>query len=355
MKRLLYIALFTCGLFACVDSEEDLTPSNVDKNWLIIEDNPNDEVDHRRYLLFEEFGMPIYYNDTIGKEEITYAHGGTYTRYEILQTFYRPSSLDGNMYGGHFSLCPLDRKQDLLPALDMLETTILPRLSDKMLITSILLVDTLTVSITGIGEGEPMTNYKGFNTWLIGNVFAINTMSVEERDEYGIDLLIDLTQQNNALLAEEFYAVAEENFGAKYSESSDYTYAYPVGDGSDMELDYFGFPFAINVAELFAGIALEEMIDYVPHKITDLDYLNMPEDICLETYGFICPCREPEPGTPKYLWFVPTQAMDYNAFCQALFDYTPDEFRAKYADYPLVLEKYEIVKRGFEDYGFSFE
>ena len=215
MKRLLYIALFTCGLFACVDSEEDLTPSNVDKNWLIIEDNPNDEVDHRRYLLFEEFGMPIYYNDTIGKEEITYAHGGTYTRYEILQTFYRPSSLDGNMYGGHFSLCPLDRKQDLLPALDMLETTILPRLSDKMLITSILLVDTLTVSITGIGEGEPMTNYKGFNTWLIGNVFAINTMSVEERDEYGIDLLIDLTQQNNALLAEEFYAIEVIHFALK--------------------------------------------------------------------------------------------------------------------------------------------
>lgn len=355
MKRLmLYIVLSSCVLFSCGDSEDDLTPSNVDKNWLIIEDNPDDEVDHKRYLLFEEYGMPIYYNDTIGQEEITYAHGGTYTRYEILRTFYRPSSLDGNMYGGHFSLCPLDRKQDLLPALDMLEMTILPRLSDRMLITSILLVDTLLVTTTGIGDGDPVTNYKGFNTWLIGDIFAIDTMSTEEKEEYGINLLIDLTQKNNTALATEFYAVTTENFSAIYSETSDASYSYPMGNGTDDEILY-GFPFAINVAELFSGIRLEDESSYPYQKLEDLDYLNLPEDLCLETLGFLNPMRELEKDKPKYLWLIPTQQADYNDYCQALFDYTPDEFRAKYAAYPLVLEKYEIVKQGFEDYGFSFE
>lgn len=354
--KLLYIVA-SCAflLTSCGDQEEALTPSNVDKNWLVVEDVPGDAVDHQRFLLYEEFGMPIFYNDTIGQEEITYTHGGTYTRYEVLQTFYRPSSLDGNMYGGHFSLCPQERKQELLPVLDMLERSVLPLLTEKMLISSILLVDTLTVSTTGIGTGTPVTNYKGFNTWLIGDVFTIASLSAEEQDEYGTNLLINLVQENNADLAEKFYAVAEENFSVKYSETSTSVYSYPMGNGTDEELDYYGFPFAINVAELFAGIRLEEYVGYYPEKITDLDYLNMPEDICLEMFGFICPCREESPDTPKYLWFVPTRAIDYNAFCQALFDYTPDEFRAKYAQYPLVLEKYEIVKKGFEDYGFVFE
>lgn len=184
--KLLYTVIIPILLLGCGDNEDSLSPSNIDRDWFIIEDNPNDQVDHQRYLLYQEYRLPIFYNDTIGEAEIVHPHGGTYTHYEILQTFYIPSSLEGKVYSGHFSLCPPEKKNQLLPALSMLEKTIIPQISKKMYITSILLVDTLLVSTTGIGIGSPATNYKGFNTWIIGDIFKIAEMDEEEMKKYGI-------------------------------------------------------------------------------------------------------------------------------------------------------------------------
>ena len=351
--KLLYTVIIPILLLGCGDNEDSLSPSNIDRDWFIIEDNPNDQVDHQRYLLYQEYRLPIFYNDTIGEAEIVHPHGGTYTHYEILQTFYIPSSLEGKVYSGHFSLCPPEKKNQLLPALSMLEKTIIPQISKKMYITSILLVDTLLVSTTGIGIGSPATNYKGFNTWIIGDIFKIAEMDEEEMKKYGINLLINLVQNNNTALSTQFAKLSTDRFGAAYSAGSTSKYFYPLGNGSEEEISY-GFPFALNVAEIYAGVRLETNT-WPPQKITDLDYLNLPEDLCPETFGILRPMRAPRPEEPKYLWLIPTQQTDYNDFCQALFEYTPTEFRAKYASFPVVLEKYELVKKAFEDFGFSFE
>lgn len=94
MKKIYLLLSLAALLFgACGENDNDFTPSNGERNWLIVEDNPNDPIDHQRYLIFQETGIPIYYNDTIGSEErYSYATGDPYTYYEVLQVFYSPGN-----------------------------------------------------------------------------------------------------------------------------------------------------------------------------------------------------------------------------------------------------------------------
>ena len=45
------ILLVVCGfMLAC--EEEELTPSRTDRNWFLIEDDPNNPLTHLRYLIY---------------------------------------------------------------------------------------------------------------------------------------------------------------------------------------------------------------------------------------------------------------------------------------------------------------
>lgn len=332
-----------CCLWGC-NKEEDLSPSNIDRNWFVLQDNPNDAVAHKCYELYEKWGIPIFYNDTIGREEQTDYFGNSFVNYEVLQLFYSASSYPSGIY----SLFPQEDKNDLLPMLEMMDKVILPRLQKEMKITSILLVDTLKVAGLAIGSYADKQQYRGFNTWALKAVRQPGNMTEEEWEDYGINILIDLVK--NKLNFSDFLAISNQ-FGAKYSETSDSKYSYALSSGSSNYT--WGFPFGINVAEFFAGIRLE---DENYQKETDLAYLNMPEGLCLETYGILKPLEgSPTENIPKYLWYIPKQQQDIDDYCKAVFEYSPSEFQTKYANYPWCLQKYEIVKKLFEDYGFKFE
>lgn len=72
MKKIYLLLSLAALLFgACGENDNNFTPSNGERNWLIVEDTPNDPIDHQRYLIFQETGIPIYYNDTIGARSVT--------------------------------------------------------------------------------------------------------------------------------------------------------------------------------------------------------------------------------------------------------------------------------------------
>ena len=66
MKRLgIYILLI--GLIAACQKEDDIPPGIGYENLYVIQDDPNDPVQHKRYELYLTYGVPIFFNDTIGK------------------------------------------------------------------------------------------------------------------------------------------------------------------------------------------------------------------------------------------------------------------------------------------------
>lgn len=64
--RLIFWCCVLVVLWSCSDDDSGTMCELV--NWFEIKDNPNDELQHLTYQIYEEYGIPIFYNDTIGSE-----------------------------------------------------------------------------------------------------------------------------------------------------------------------------------------------------------------------------------------------------------------------------------------------
>lgn len=82
MKKWIYV-LISLIVVAC--GKDELTQNMTYENLYRIQDDPSDPVKHRVYELYEKFGVPVYFNDTIGKYYVKDdINGNPYYRYELL-------------------------------------------------------------------------------------------------------------------------------------------------------------------------------------------------------------------------------------------------------------------------------
>ena len=65
MRRFIYMC-FCLLMIAC--SKESTLESRINLDELyVIQDDPDDPVKHRIYEIYETYGIPVYFNDTIGR------------------------------------------------------------------------------------------------------------------------------------------------------------------------------------------------------------------------------------------------------------------------------------------------
>ncbi len=84
MKRIGLYILLACLSVAC-QKEEGITPGIEYENLYAIVDNPDDSIQHKRYELYKTYGVPVFFNDTIGKVFVKVdIHGDSVFRYETL-------------------------------------------------------------------------------------------------------------------------------------------------------------------------------------------------------------------------------------------------------------------------------
>ncbi|WP_440133953.1 hypothetical protein [Chitinophaga sancti] len=211
------IYLFAFALFAMATScrkEEETVFPDYDKNWLVVEDNPNDPAIHANYLFYKETGIPVYFNDTIGSQQRKDVFGHEYTYYEVLSMNY---SLGGVLVGAppvvqSFTFC---HEADVPAALAFLREEIMPMLPASVHVPSILLVDTLNSLAFG------KYAFKGFNTVVIGAVPRILQMDASTRAAYKGAILRALL--TNAVLDDKYDNILEKfyNTSRKYVTSRD--------------------------------------------------------------------------------------------------------------------------------------
>ncbi len=84
MKKLGLYMLLALLIAAC-QKESEITPGIVYENLYTIQDDPADSIQHKRYELYETYGVPVYFNDTIGKVFVkTDINGDSVFHYETL-------------------------------------------------------------------------------------------------------------------------------------------------------------------------------------------------------------------------------------------------------------------------------
>ena len=89
MKRIFLILLTVAFLYNCSNDENGtLSPTYKDIDWFAIADS-DDEVDHLRHEIWRDYGISIYYSDTIGTQFRGIDHyGDSIIHHEILKINY---------------------------------------------------------------------------------------------------------------------------------------------------------------------------------------------------------------------------------------------------------------------------
>lgn len=286
-------------------------PSLIDKNYFIIEDNPNDPVDHARYEFYKNTGIASYTTDTIYKKKVS-RENETPERYSYITLSLSYTPLSDN----YANTVPLSSRERIPALLNLLQTEMVPKLPTHQLIPSILFLDSFSnFIITNIQVSHGWSSLCGFNTIgvVAKNVEAMNTA---ERKMYAASILAGIAEKKiNELMSthvqKEFLAPAREV--AKT--------IVPV----DLDI-YSGWPFMFIIP----------MGTEPPPK--DLGFLFYPQfDL---GGGFLIPnmLRETD---------------DIRAFLTAVFFYTQQEFATLHVNETLILKKFGIMRSFAKEAGFK--
>lgn len=282
-------------LAAC--SEDDFSePLSVDKNWFVIQDDPNDELQHLTYEVYKNTGIPIFYNDTIGREERgTDAYGNPIIHYEILDPTYTLTS--ANTYTRY---CVPDNRANVKLGIELLRDYVIPEIPAIIHVHSFLLVDSLCHDEYGEGEFGSgfawLDTYVGMMTTMVGRMESIGRMTPEERKDFATQIVARLI---SSWLSE------HEKEGLKNF-------------------------YAVSTAASGQG--------YLPY---DQWIYNKTKEAC----GFLSSPEEVDPGTPYGYFKAPSQEQDLADYLYACLNINEAEFNECYKAFPAIIDKYGMMRK----------
>ena len=308
MKKYGLIILGIALLLGACQDDNEIGPIVGEKDWFVLEDS-DDPIDGQRYDIYTEFGIPVYYNDTIGHETRYSFAGEPYTYYERLQVFYNPG---GTAITGRYVL--LEDKNDTKEVLDYLQTDLLPLIPETFYIPSILLVDSLVV-------GGDSAAYKGFNTVVCAKVKEFATLDEEDRKWWRGSVM-------SAMLA-----------GGLMNTESEW-----------LEENFFGKSQAVNPE---SDMVYSSSRNYMVYQALS----GVISDVNLQTLGAVGflnhKWRPAYPTQTERMAYVPTRENDLKQFCEVVFALSTEEVSARWGEYPVVMAKYEALKGKLEELGFA--
>lgn len=314
VTRTLACCLLMALLATNCRKEKMPSPSFLDENYFVVEDDPNDPVQHARYEFFKSTGIASFSNDTIKKKQVGEIDGKPrYTYYTL--------SIDYTMYGDFNMSFKLVSDKTQIPAfLDLLKQDLLPRLPARIHVPSILMLDSVyyagfTAQNTQIADG--WTAVQGFNTIGI-SVKNVAAMSDIEKRIYVASIMAGIAEKRlNELyderLQQEFFSISRAAMNA-------------IMPGLEI---YFGIPFmyAFPAGNQPAANSVG-ILKYPRVKLAETPPMNDLES-------------------------MPRTSDDLRAFLTAGLCYTEEEFTNLYPNNALILEKFSVIRKIVSDAGFK--
>lgn len=331
MKRIVVLIIIICTAMAC-QKESSLTPRVNFENLYMITDDPHDEVQHKRYLLWKEYGVPVYFNDTIGKTftKINEA-GDSVFIYETLDLNWAFNS--NNTSSTEYMAVYLTDREQQLHALKIAEhflETVAPPLHPYALwITA----QCRVFASTGVTTPTFISRYRNL---LMANPAAYDTDAKIESYVRNIQLEMIKEKINNYPdEVEAFKSVSNKEYYSTTWQSLDPTLSAPIQNMSGT----MSWP-ARALDEMYKGDTSYRTSLKMPYYGGWTDE-QFDEHIVFTrqvvgSYGFI------NYGLANTL--TPNNSTsDFNTYVEKMLEYSPEQFKAWWGDSPLVMKKYEIL------------
>lgn len=309
MKNIIYILGVVMSMYCVACSgEDDLNPSFEDNNWWVNIDNPNDPLDHMIFGVYEQYGVPIFYNDTVGmvsRGEDAFGNPNIY--YEVIKLNY---TILGGVSDAPVVLYSLaSNQEDITDGVELLRDYVLPKLPENIPAPkSYLLVDTLW---QGLASGQirySSSAYAGKTAVAVGKLSEIKRMTDAEKLLFGGEILA-------APIASTIYS--------KYS--------------NDLLKPFF----SVLTQDVNQFYGYGQKVD-----INNTSKYNPYYAPC-EEYGFLKPAQDKE-IIEGALYYFPQREQDVKDYVALYLGFTEAQVQEIYGNYPHVLKKYGIVKEVIE-------
>lgn len=294
MEKIYYIFIF-CILATChisCSEEDTLEPSGIYENSFMISPDANDPESVLRREFYERNGVHLLFNDTLRHEQVaTNADGTPYWFTETVDIAYGISSYSDDPFNFGFIKDQTTRQASI----NFVETYILPHLGNGLRPYSIF----LTTEISYIDYFDDLIYldyYNGMRCFVI-NVKDALQMEDAGKKAFSTNIFRNIVskkinQLDKSLLAE-FYSFCDSYYGKQYSN--------------------FGIPNNPAFEVVYALGFLDKRSSYFVYK--DTDQTN---------------------------------------YIDAIFNNDEQEFKQQYADYPIILQKYDLLKKVISNMGFIF-
>lgn len=339
MKYIPYYILlcFVSLITACSDDSENLTNKIDFSSPYVIQDDPSNPVTHRRYEIYNQYEVSVFFNDTIQQTYIGEGYdGNSIYRYETLDLnweFYSQS------YGSvNYDFDYLTTQEQQMKALDFVDA-FLEKATGAMRPFCMFLTDTVTVtetSNTSVVESKPvyLTN---FRTLVIAQ---LQDFDKEQLDSLSTVILRSMVKskilQNKNLI---------DRFGAVSSKNSYYS-RYWVNDGTNDGLGCTSSWFTSGYTFMSLN-GLYEDEEYIYNSMKKWGFVETFEDFevirnemmsQIGAYGFI--------SGDRYVSLLKSPSdveEDIDKFIDVILEIGAEGFTDRYGVSPLVMEKYNIL------------
>lgn len=294
--------------------EAALAESNLDENYFVINDNPDDPVDHAIYQFYTSTGIAAYYNDTIAKKKVADTSGVPVYSYMTL-------SLNYSLFGNESVQFQRLSSKAFLPALlELLKNDVVTRIPDDLLIPSIWFLDSFNYRaypFFNVKLTDGNASLQGYNTVGI-DVKDVEIMNPEEKKMYAASILAGIalktiTRLYPGELQKDFFSISRNKLSSM---------------GVQMDI-YNVFPMFTFFPSLnFPAPASIGFIRY-----NEADMLRLPVDI----YKIV------PPGEPE----------DVRIYAAHVLYYSELELNAKFVNDALVLKKLNLIRGMLKEAGFK--
>lgn len=315
---------------SCSDHEDVLENKLDFSSPYVIEDDPSDPIQHHRYLIFEEYGVPVFFNDTVSETYIGEGYNGKpIYRYETLDLNWSFSSHNKNSVTYNYDYITEPELQELSL---LFVDEFLKEASKPMRPFSIFLTKTLSIS-TSTGTNIP-DFHTGFRTLVIPNVQYIEEADIPDFTQM---ILISMVKDK---------VMRNDNISSLFGEISGKENYYGKSWVADLKcqwgVEHKGMYW--DPGELFDR-GIENKYISMPYGsgVSTREEFRAERDIIIQQigkYGFICGNYKDSHGhsmSPKNV------KEDMEFYLDKMLELGSDVFVSRYCSSPLVMDKYTIL------------
>ena len=339
----LTLAVLVLGVSCAKDDDGDLSPSLLDKDWYRLEDS-SDPTDHIRYQIYSEYNIPVYYNDTIGSDFRGYSMDGLpVVHYEIIDFSYWITYVDPSRkitYDLNEAYLQRGDKTQVKAGVEFVRDYVLPTLPKQLYPMSMLLVDNMRRNYASDARGcHEFRTYQGLTCMAIGRVGQIGEMSEADKKYHAGYVQASLYAKDivdNRDYRTEFEAFFDA--AEKKDDGTSYCNVQIVGRNSN----YSGPSYILQKPDE-PGKRLHWLsLGFLNFSIENLVYMAYENGEVNRDLSQV--------DTKTVGYYTPSYEQDMRDYIAEILVGDDAAFEQKYAEYPIVLERYRIMKQLFAEY-----